>query len=125
MKIWYKSSQVKSSQVLIASSYFTALKEACDIVGTNLDKVNLKKLKDVTNIILGGTPTKRKKEYWENGNIPWMSSGEVNKKTIYNTNEFITKKGYDNSSATMVPSNSTVIALAGQGKTRGLVARIK
>lgn len=117
--------QVKSSQVLIASSYFTVIKEACDIVGTNLDKVNLKKLKDVTNIILGGTPTKRKKEYWENGNIPWMSSGEVNKKTIYNTNEFITKKGYDNSSATMVPSNSTVIALAGQGKTRGLVARVK
>lgn len=110
---------------LLASSYFSILKEACDIVGTNLDKVNLKKLKDVTNIILGGTPTKSKKEYWENGNIPWMSSGEVNKKTIYNTNEFITKKGYDNSSATMVPSNSTVIALAGQGKTRGLVARIK
>lgn len=54
-----------------------------------------------------------------------MSSGEVNKKTIYNTEVFITQEGYDNSSATMVPENSTVIALAGQGKTRGLVARIK
>ena len=54
-----------------------------------------------------------------------MSSGEVNKKIIYNTDNFITQAGYDNSSATMVPANSTVIALAGQGKTRGLVARIK
>ena len=54
-----------------------------------------------------------------------MSSGEVNKKKIYSTDSFITQAGYDNSSATMVPANSTVIALAGQGKTRGLVARIK
>ena len=54
-----------------------------------------------------------------------MSSGEVNKKEIYGTDSFITQAGYDNSSATMVPANSTVIALAGQGKTRGLVARIK
>lgn len=54
-----------------------------------------------------------------------MSSGEVNKKTIYNTDNFITQIGYNNSSATIVPANSTVIALAGQGKTRGLVARIK
>lgn len=54
-----------------------------------------------------------------------MSSGEVNKKKIYSTDNFITQAGYDNSSATMVPVDSTVIALAGQGKTRGLVARIK
>lgn len=54
-----------------------------------------------------------------------MSSGEVNKKKVYSTDNFITQAGYDNSSATMVPANSTVIALAGQGKTRGLVARIK
>ena len=85
----------------------------------------LKNLGEVVDIILGGTPNKNKNEYWDNGSIPWMSSGEVNKKTIYSTNSFITKKGYDNSSATMVPANSTVIALAGQGKTRGLVARIK
>lgn len=54
-----------------------------------------------------------------------MSSGEVNKKMVYSTNAFITQKGYDNSNATMVPADSTVIALAGQGKTRGTVARVK
>lgn len=54
-----------------------------------------------------------------------MTSGEVNKKTIHETENFITQEGYNHSSATLVPKNSTVIALAGQGKTRGLVARTK
>ncbi|MFM9413739.1 restriction endonuclease subunit S [Peptococcus simiae] len=80
---------------------------------------------DVVQVVLGGTPNKQKQDYWEGGTIPWMSSGEVNKKTVYETEGFITQKGYDNSSATMVPAESTVIALAGQGKTRGMVARIK
>ena len=54
-----------------------------------------------------------------------MSSGEVNKINVYSTDNYITETGYKNSSATLVPKNSTVIALAGQGKTRGMVARIK
>ncbi len=110
---------------IISNNYFVLLKEAADIVGFKLFGVEWKKLGEVSNIILGGTPNKNKEEYWNDGTIPWMSSGEVNKKTIYNTDNFITQIGYDNSSATMVPANSTVIALAGQGKTRGLVARIK
>jgi len=36
-------------------------------------------------IFSGGTPSTKKPEYWENGTIPWMSSGEVNLKTIYAT----------------------------------------
>lgn len=101
------------------------LEEACDIVGITIVNITSTNLGEISEIVLGGTPMKTKHEYWDNGTIPWMSSGEVNKKTIYSTDNFITKAGYDNSSATMVPANSTVIALAGQGKTRGLVARIK
>lgn len=114
-----------SDERLISNDYFILLKEAADIVGVKLFGVEWKKLENVTNIVLGGTPDRTKNEYWHNGSIPWMSSGEVNKKIIYSTNNFITKKGYDNSSATLVPANSTVVALAGQGKTRGMVARIK
>lgn len=109
----------------ISRWYLSVLKEAATIVGVNLNKIEKRGIGEVTEIILGGTPNKNKSEYWDNGTIPWMSSGEVNKKTIYKTDNFITQLGYDNSSATMVPANSTVIALAGQGKTRGLVARIK
>ena len=82
-------------------------------------------LGEIGTIILGGTPKKTMREYWENGSIPWMSSGEVNKINVYFTDNYITEEGYRNSSATLVPKNSTVVALAGQGKTRGRVARIK
>jgi len=64
-------------------------------------------------------------KYWENGHIPWMSSGEVNYETTDKTEKFITEEGLKNSSAKYVPKNSVVIALAGQGKTRGKVARTR
>jgi len=73
----------------------------------------------------GGTPQTGAREYWDGGTIPWMSSGEVNLGTVHKTENFITEAGLKNSSAKLVPKNSLVIALAGQGKTRGKVARIK
>jgi len=73
-------------------------------------------------LVTGATPSKAKSEYWENGTIPWMSSGEVNNRFIFETEAKISQKGYDNTSTTIVPTHSIVIALAGQGKTRGKVA---
>jgi len=70
----------------------------------------------------GGTPSTLKKGYWEGGEIPWLSSGEVHKKFILETDNFITEKGYRNSNARIYPIESILIALAGQGKTRGTVA---
>jgi type I restriction enzyme S subunit len=51
-----------------------------------------------------------------------MSSGEVNRRVIHFTEKVITQKGFDSCSTKLVPPNSVVMALAGQGKTRGLVA---
>jgi len=76
----------------------------------------------VAECLAGATPNTTKKEYWENGTISWMSSGEVNLGQVYKTEKKITQLGYDNCSTKMVPENTVVIALAGQGKTRGMVA---
>lgn len=78
-------------------------------------------IKNISTVITGGTPSTKIFEYW-NGEIKWMSSGELNKKFIYDTEKRITKKGLDNSSAKIIPSKSVLIGLAGQGKTRGTVA---
>ena len=75
-----------------------------------------------SKLYAGATPSTTKKEYWENGTISWMSSGEVNYGEVYKTEKYITKEGYENSSTKMLPVNTVVIALAGQGKTRGTVA---
>ncbi|OIN35935.1 restriction endonuclease subunit S [Salmonella enterica subsp. enterica serovar Sarajane] len=89
-------------------------------------EVEWKALGDVTKkIYSGGTPDTKKTEYWEGGTFPWMSSGEVNLKTVKETEKYITEAGLNNSSAKLVPKNSVVMALAGQGKTRGKVARTR
>lgn len=79
-------------------------------------------LGEVCTLVTGATPSKTNPEYWEHGIIPWMSSGEVNNKTIYKTEKRITPLGYEKASTTLVPVHTVVIALAGQGKTRGKVA---
>ena len=77
------------------------------------------------DIFSGATPSKAIKAYWEGGTIPWMSSGEVNQGIVTEVEGRITQLGYDKCSTKMVPLNSVVIALAGQGKTRGTVALMK
>ena len=74
--------------------------------------------------IAGATPNSKDPALWD-GNIPWMSSGEVNKRTIYSTDRCITQRGFDSCSTKMIPSGAVVVALAGQGKTRGTVARTR
>lgn len=83
------------------------------------------KLKWISEIYAGGTPSTLVEEYWKNGNIPWLNSGTVNQRIINTCSNFITKLGFDNSSAKWIPKKSLLIALAGQGKTRGTVAKLE
>jgi type I restriction enzyme S subunit len=81
---------------------------------------------NVAKLTAGGTPNTKQPEYW-GGNISWMSSGEVNLKQVFSVKGRITELGLKKSSTKDIPENSILIALAGQGKTRGTVAinRIK
>src|SRR5699024_11933737 len=76
---------------------------------------------DNSNIFAGGTPSTKVTSYWEPKEVPWLSSGEVHKKNIYTTDDSISLEGLNNSSARWIKPNSLLIALAGQGKTRGTV----
>ena len=81
------------------------------------------RVKEISKYITAGaTPSTRIHQYWDNGSIPWMSSGEVNFRFINNTEKFITDIGFKNSSTSLIPKQSVLMALAGQGKTRGKVA---
>ena len=89
------------------------------------DDIPRVKLGEVCELKTGGTPRTNNYEYWNDGNILWMSSGEVNKCKIYDTEKKITKEGLKNSNTKILPINTVVVALAGQGKTRGKVAITK
>ncbi|WP_339813952.1 restriction endonuclease subunit S, partial [Zunongwangia profunda] len=81
----------------------------------------LKKIGDLATVTAGGTPSTKNKNYW-GGEIPWMNSGEINLKRIKNVEGRITDEGLKNSSTKLIPIKSILMALAGQGKTRGKVA---
>lgn len=73
----------------------------------------------------GGTPLKSHPEYYENGNIPWLKTGEIDWNDIYDVEEKITNAGVENSSAKIFPAESVVVAMYGMGVTRGKAAIIK
>ena len=81
----------------------------------------IKQIGDLTTAIAGGTPSTSMPEYW-GGNIPWMSSGELNNRRIHSVVGRITQKGLERSSTHIIPEMCVLIGLAGQGKTRGTVA---
>jgi type I restriction enzyme S subunit len=74
-----------------------------------------------TDCTAGGTPSTNIKSFW-GGNNPWMNSGELNLKHIYDVGNRITEEGLKNSSTKYIPKYSVLIGLAGQGKTRGTAA---
>ena len=79
------------------------------------------KLKWISRTYSGGTPDKARSDYWENGSIPWLSSGEVNQALVKNPTTYITEEAFASSSAKWVPKGALLMALAGQGKTKGML----
>lgn len=79
---------------------------------------------DVADIEVGGTPSTSVEAYWKNGTIPWMSSGDVHLRRIFEVPGHITELGLSRSNAKLVDPPNVAISLAGQGKTRGTVALV-
>lgn len=84
---------------------------------------DVKKIKDICTVSSGGTPSRDRKEYYT-GNIPWIKTGEVVNDVIYDTEEKITNEAIENSSAKIYPKGSLIIAMYGQGLTRGRTAKL-
>lgn len=81
----------------------------------------IKHIGDFGTCIAGATPSTSVDDFWANGTISWLSSGEVSKGRIFETDKKISQIGYDSCSTRMIPAHTIVIAMAGQGKTRGTV----
>ncbi|MVF14460.1 restriction endonuclease subunit S [Ketobacter sp. MCCC 1A13808] len=83
----------------------------------------LSTIEEIANVSSGGTPSRKNDTYW-NGNIPWVTTAEVQFKVIKDTSEKITEEGLANSSAKLFPVDTILMAMYGQGKTRGQVAKL-
>lgn len=80
------------------------------------------RLRLISQRFSGGTPDKKQDSFWRDGTIPWLNSGAVNQGVITESSDYITEEGFAESSAKWIPNGSVVIALAGQGKTKGMAA---
>ncbi|EOE7387678.1 restriction endonuclease subunit S [Campylobacter jejuni] len=72
-----------------------------------------KSLGEIGNTSSGGTPLRNKKEYWENGSIKWLKSGELNDGYIDFIEENITEEAIENSSAKIFQKGTLLIAMYG------------
>jgi hypothetical protein len=78
-----------------------------------------------SRVLAGATPSRSVPEYWDGGSIPWLASGDVNLRWITSARRFITEAGYKASSTKWIQNRSVVLALAGQGRTKGMVAALE
>jgi type I restriction enzyme S subunit len=78
-------------------------------------------LGDIADVTTGGTPSRSKPEYW-GGDIPWIATGAIDFNVITEPIEYISEAGLKNSSARLYPKGTLLMAMFGQGVTRGKVA---
>ncbi len=89
-------------------------------IGVNPD-FPLVDLGDVCDVKSGGTPDRSEPSFW-GGDIPWIKTGQIDFGWIFEADECITEAGMMNSSTRMVPAGTILMAMYGQGITRGKVA---
>ena len=80
-------------------------------------------IKDVAIVSSGSTPARNNLEYW-NGNVPWVTTGELESGHVFSTIESVSKQAVENLNLTVYPKGTLLMAMYGQGKTRGTVAML-
>jgi type I restriction enzyme S subunit len=84
----------------------------------------VKRIGDITIVTSGGTPDRANPRFWINGTIPWIKTGELQDLDVRIAEEKITEAGLLNSSAKLFPVETVLVALYGQGQTRGRTGRL-
>jgi type I restriction enzyme S subunit len=82
------------------------------------------KLSEITDVGTGSTPSRAEGSFWNNGSIPWVTSGLTSQDLITQAQEFVTDAAVKAHRLRLYPRGSLVVALYGQGKTRGQVATL-
>jgi type I restriction enzyme S subunit len=93
-------------------------------VFNRLDSAETKVLGDYAVTTSGSTPSRGLKRYWEPAEIPWVKTGEVNFSTIRATKESVSRTALVECSLMLLPPKTVLVAMYGQGKTRGQSAML-
>ena len=78
------------------------------------------RLKDCCLISSGATPSRKNSDYWDENGINWFKTTELKNNFLIDSEEKISKLGYEKTSVKLLPKHTVLIAMYGQGKTRGM-----
>jgi len=76
----------------------------------------------LARILNGSTPSRSETRYWAGGTIPWISSGKVNDYVVSEADEYITPAALNECPLRLLPAQTVLVGMIGQGKTRGMSA---
>ncbi|HCD7728630.1 TPA: restriction endonuclease subunit S, partial [Citrobacter koseri] len=82
------------------------------------------RISDISTVGTGATPSRDEPKYWLDGEINWVTSGETSKPFIKTTSECVTKKAINDTNVSIYPPGTLIIAMYGQGKTRGQITEL-
>jgi type I restriction enzyme, S subunit len=82
-------------------------------------------LDQLVEVSTGATPKRGKAVYWENGTVPWITSGVVNESFVAEADEYITETALDETNTKIFPEGTLLVAMYGEGKTRGKVTEMR
>lgn len=85
--------------------------------------MDIKKLGNIAKISSGSTPARNNQDFW-NGDIPWVSTGELSSGFVNETREHVSLRAVHETSLKLLKPGTLLMAMYGHGKTRGIVARL-
>ncbi|MBU1495175.1 MAG: restriction endonuclease subunit S [Actinobacteria bacterium] len=77
------------------------------------------RISDVAAVGGGATPDRSRQDYWAGGSVPWVKTAEVNGRRIFTTEEHVTETAVEECSLRLLPAGAVLVAMYGQGRTRG------
>jgi len=93
-------------------------------VGIIPEEWEVKRLEEIAEITSGATPSRKIADNW-NGDIPWVTTSLLNNARILSAEEYITQTGLDYSATKILPLNTVLMAMYGEGQTRGKVSILR
>lgn len=115
-----RKEQIEACDELIKSQFI----EMFGNVKNNIKGYEIAKIHEIADVVTGSTPSRAESTYY-GGTIPWVKTGEISKQYIVDAEECITEKAIKETNCKVLPVNSVMIAMYGQGKTRGQAGLLK
>ncbi|KAA0246415.1 MAG: hypothetical protein EDM72_05360 [Chlorobiota bacterium] len=133
-KDWRERNAVdESGAILINRIFINRTKKNIKLKFVEIDSSKITEIKNwsrtclqnIFDVETGSTPSRKNNAYWENGKIPWIKSGQVQNCDIIESEEYITEKALKETNVSLLPIDTILIAMYGEGKTRGQVGVLK